>query len=370
MASVAPHDTVISRSASTSRPQATDCVRATALRSAATPHVVAYWLCPSRSAFAAASTIRGSVSKSGKPCAKLIARSGPLSSRFSRVISRMTDSVKLCAFSESRTPRSVSRIRALQVDVRARAREAALGALQPAFPPAAHIARPARLGEEVEHVRAAQEPDHLAALDDGDAPDPLAGEQPRGLVNPRVLGDRDDMRAHDVARDLALLGDDVDLRDDAHHHSLGPDHGRAGDAFRAQCLGHLLDRRFLTKGDHVARHHLFHRDHGVPSSLATVSKFALPPLSTRPLRPGGSLPARNAARGRAPVGSRASRNRVQAMRSPSAISSSVTVTTSSTSVLVIITSKLRRPIDVVRTPSASVAGDWARVCIEPAFIVR
>src|SRR3981081_4185018 len=99
--------------------------------------------------------MRPSVLKSGKPWAKFTARSGPFSWRFSRVISRMTDSVKLCAFSERRSCGgfSVPGIGALQGEVRARARVATVRFLQAALPPAAHLARPPRLGEEVEHVR-------------------------------------------------------------------------------------------------------------------------------------------------------------------------------------------------------------------------
>src|SRR5260370_87823 len=176
IASVAPHETVISASGSTSRPQAAEYFLATALRSCGAPHVVAYWLKPSRNAFAAASRMRGSVLKSGKPWAKFTAFSGPFSRRFSRVISRMTDSVKLCAFSESR---SVSRVAALQLQVEARTRVAALGLLEAALPPAAHLARPPGPREEVEHVGAAQQADHLAAFDHRNAPGVrLVGAQP------------------------------------------------------------------------------------------------------------------------------------------------------------------------------------------------
>src|SRR4029077_13318872 len=171
MASVAPFETVTSLPASTTRPHAADCLRATASRRGAAPQVVAYWLWPSRSALTAASTMRGSVSKSGKPWAKLIARSGPLSSRFCRVISRMTDSAKLCALSESLTAGSVARVGALQVNIRARAREALLGPLEAPVPAAAHIARPARLGEEIQDVGAAEQANHLAALDHRYPPD-------------------------------------------------------------------------------------------------------------------------------------------------------------------------------------------------------
>src|SRR6266849_6756758 len=357
IASVAPFETVTSLPASTSRPHAADCLRATASRNGAAPQVVAYWLKPPRSVSTAASTMRGSVSKSGKPWAKLIARSGPLSSRFCRVISRMTDSAKLSAFSDSRAAGLVPRIPSLQADVGARARKASLGPLEPALPSAAHVARPARLGEEVEHVRAAQEADHLSALDDGHTPDALAGHQPCRLVDACVLGDRDHIRAHDVARERTLLGEDVDLRDDADDEAIARQHRRAGDSLARQRLRDLLDRRVFFEGDDVAGHHFFDGDHECSSSLATVPKLALPPLSTRPVLPVGSLPARYAASGRQPVGSSASRSRVQAMRTASPISSSVTVTIASTSRLANITSKLRRPIAVVRTPSARVVGD-------------
>src|ERR1700687_5588960 len=229
IASVAPHETVSSVSASTARPHAADCLRATAWRSCGAPHVVAYWLKPSRSALAAASRMRASVLKSGKPWAKFTARSGPFSCRFKRVISRMTDSVKLWAFSESTAAGafSVSGISALQVEVGARARMAALGLLEASLPPPAHLARPPRLGEEIEHVRAAEQADHLAAPDHRHAPYPLADEKARGLVHSRLLGDRDHALAHDVARHLALLREHVGLRDDPHHMSLGGKNGRA-----------------------------------------------------------------------------------------------------------------------------------------------
>jgi len=97
MASVAPQATVISRSASSGRPQASACFAATASRSCGAPQVVAYWLKPSSSACFAASMISAEGGKSGKPWAKLTARSGPFNARLRRVISRMTLSVKLSA---------------------------------------------------------------------------------------------------------------------------------------------------------------------------------------------------------------------------------------------------------------------------------
>src|SRR5260370_19187026 len=186
MASVAAHETVIWVSGSPARPHAADCFRATAARSCGAPHVVAYWLYPSRSAAAAASRIRGSVWKSGKPCAKLMARSGPFRARFKRVISRMTDSVKLWAFSERR---SVARIRALQVDVGARAGMTAFRHLQPALPAPADVAGPARAPVQVRHVGTAQHADHLSMLDHRHPADALADEAARRPVDARVLPD-------------------------------------------------------------------------------------------------------------------------------------------------------------------------------------
>src|SRR6202011_373435 len=262
IASVAPHETVTSVSGSTSRFHSTDCFRATARRSCGAPQVVAYWLYPSRRATAAASRIRGSVSKSGKPCAKFTARSGPFRARFNRVISRMTDSVKLCAFSDSRVERLVSRIGPLQVDVGARARVTALRHLQPALPAPANIAGPARAGEEFEYVGSTQQADHLAVLDHGNPPDALSNQEPRGLVDAGVFADRDDVRAHDVARDLALLREHVYLGDDSGHVPVGCDHRRPRDPLGGERCRDLIDRCVLAKGDHVASHHLFDRDHG------------------------------------------------------------------------------------------------------------
>src|SRR3989441_3734771 len=306
MASVAPHDTVTSVSGSTSRPQAAACFRATAWRSCGAPHVVAYWLYPSRSACAAASRIRGSVSKSGKPWAKLIASSGPLRARFNRVISLMTDSVKLWAFCDSRRDiELVPRIAPHEVNVGARARITPLRHLEPTLPSTADIARPACGGEKIKHVGAAEQPHHLAPLDDRHAPDALADEEPRRFVDAGVLADRDDVRAHDVARDLSFLGEDVHLGDDARHMAVAADDRRPCDALARQRRRDLVDRCVLAEGDHVSRHHLFDRDHQVPSSVATVLRLALPPVRIRPTRSPCSFPEMYAARGRAPVGSSA-----------------------------------------------------------------
>src|SRR4029077_11312059 len=99
----------------------------------------------------------------------------------------------------------MSGIGALQVEVRAGARMASLRFLEAALPPSAYVARPAGLGEELEHVGAAEQADHLAALDHRHAADALADEKARGLVDAGVLGDGDHARTHDVARYLALL---------------------------------------------------------------------------------------------------------------------------------------------------------------------
>src|SRR4030088_9337 len=249
IASVAPHDTVTSLSASTSRPHAVDCLSATAFRSCEAPQVVAYWLKPSRSAAAAASTMRGSVAKSGKPCAKLTARSGPFSSRFRRVISRMTDSVKLCAFCDRRPELSVTRIGALQADIGAGAREAPFGLLEPTLPAPTHVACPARGGKEVEHVRPAEQPDHLAPLDHRHPAYAFTDQQARGLVDAGVRADGDHMLAHDVARNLAPLGEDVRLRDDPDHLPFRRDHGPAGDSFGCESQSDLFNGRLLAEGD-------------------------------------------------------------------------------------------------------------------------
>src|SRR5712692_1860817 len=159
--------------------------------------------------------MRASVSKSGKPCAKFTARSGPFSSRLRRVISRITDSVKLSALSDwLRLVRSVPRICALQMKVGAGTGVTAHRALKAALPPTANGACPPGLGEELEHVGAAKEADHLAGADHRHAANPLADEQPGSLVDPRLLGDLDHPLAHDVARDLPVLGEDVGLRND------------------------------------------------------------------------------------------------------------------------------------------------------------
>src|SRR5258705_3957597 len=104
------------------------------------------------------------------------------------------------------------------------------GLLQAALPAPAHVAGPACGGKEVEDVRAAQQADHLAPLDDRDAPYALSNEQLRGLVDAGVRADRDDVLAHDVARDLSLLGEDVGLRHDPNHLTVRRDHRTAIDS--------------------------------------------------------------------------------------------------------------------------------------------
>src|SRR6059036_2977160 len=366
IASVAPHETVTSASASTVRLHAVVYLRATACRSEGAPHVVAYWLKPPRSAFAAASRMRGSGSKSGNPWAKLTASSGPWSARLRRVISRITDSVKLWAFSDWRIAApSMSGISPLQAKVGARAREALWRPLETSLPPAADLAGPARLGEEVEDVGPAQEADHLAPADHGHAAYALADQQPRRFVDPGLLGDGDDPRAHDVARRLAPLGEDVGLGDDADDVTFVGDHGGAGDVLGRQRGGDLVDRRVFAKRDHVPRHHFLDRDH-LFQECSHRLEVGVAAARMRPvLRPSVSLPATWAASGSAPVGSRARCRRDHATLNAAAISSSVTVTTSSTRPCSNITSKLRFPIAVVRTPSASVDGDAPSVWMLP-----
>src|SRR5260370_24197095 len=133
---------------------------------------------------------------------------------FKRVSSRMTDAVKLWAVRDSRL---VSRVGARQVQVRAGGGGGAFGSVEAARPPPAYLAGPPRLGEELEYVRAAQQTDHLAVADHRHAPDALADQQARGLVDAGVLADGDDALAHDVARHLALLRKHIRLGDDADH---------------------------------------------------------------------------------------------------------------------------------------------------------
>ncbi len=68
-----------------------------AARSRSLPQVTAYWLTSARMASTAASFRSSGAGKSGKPWARLIAPC----SRATRVISRMTDSVKRAALADS-----------------------------------------------------------------------------------------------------------------------------------------------------------------------------------------------------------------------------------------------------------------------------
>src|SRR3954469_4000433 len=93
IASVAPQQTVISFSGSTSMSYHVRYLSAIASRSAGLPQVIAYWLTSPWIAAHAASFIGSGIGKSGKPWARLIA---PYWLAI-RVISRITDSVKLLA---------------------------------------------------------------------------------------------------------------------------------------------------------------------------------------------------------------------------------------------------------------------------------
>src|SRR6266480_648412 len=76
-----------------------------ASRNGFAPHVIAYWLISASIARLAASLISAGAAKSGNPCARLIA----LCLIASLVMSRMTDSVKLAAFLETRMIETVHR---------------------------------------------------------------------------------------------------------------------------------------------------------------------------------------------------------------------------------------------------------------------
>src|SRR5437879_8188305 len=263
-------------------------------------------------------------------------------------------------------------MRALEGEPRAGAGAAAVGLFE-AVPglPAGREGPDAR-GEEPEDVRAADQPDQPALAEDGEPSNALSGQQTRGLVDARFLGDRDHVGRHDVTGRAALLGEDVELGDDPHHEALRRHHGRAGDVALGQRAGDLLDRRVFIKGDHVGGHDVLDRGHCVRSSLVTRLGSALPPERLIALGPAdsGSLPARCAASGSAPVGSSASFSLSQAIRVASAISSSLTVAMPSTRPWVTMTSKERPPIATGRTPSAMVAGESGSCWICPVFSVR
>ena len=91
--SVAQQQTVTSPSGSTGRPQPAAVLRAMACRSGAVPQVIAYWLRSCCMASQAVSLIACGAGKSGKPCARFTPSSGWWS-KISRVISRITDSLK------------------------------------------------------------------------------------------------------------------------------------------------------------------------------------------------------------------------------------------------------------------------------------
>src|SRR5918998_189294 len=98
MPSVEPQVTVISRSGSYSSPRNQRVLSLMASRKSFAPQVTAYWFTSSLIAAAAARFKSSGAGKSGKPCERLTAPCF----KASRVISRMTDSVKRLAFCETR----------------------------------------------------------------------------------------------------------------------------------------------------------------------------------------------------------------------------------------------------------------------------
>ena len=93
IASVEPMVTTISVSGSSVRPMKRPALRASACRKFGAPIVMGYWCGPSALTSARRSVSALGGSKSGKPCARLIAPQSMLM----RVIRRMTESVK-CSF--------------------------------------------------------------------------------------------------------------------------------------------------------------------------------------------------------------------------------------------------------------------------------
>src|SRR3990172_2389830 len=103
MPSVAPHVTVSSVSGSTASPVWRFTFALMASRRSRAPHVIAYWFTSAAiAAVAACFTISGAA-KSGKPCARLTAPCAWAS----RVISRITDSVKQAALRDARARRTI-----------------------------------------------------------------------------------------------------------------------------------------------------------------------------------------------------------------------------------------------------------------------
>src|SRR5256714_500464 len=95
--SVDPQVTVISASGSISNPRDHFVFPAIASRKSFAPQVIAYWFASSAIACIATRLISSGAAKSGKPCERLTAPC----LMASRVISRMTDSVKRLALCET-----------------------------------------------------------------------------------------------------------------------------------------------------------------------------------------------------------------------------------------------------------------------------
>src|SRR4051794_34509901 len=99
IASVEPQHTVTCVSGSMVSPWRRPASRAMAARSSGAPQVTAYWLTSASMARDPAALMASGAGKSGKPCDRLTAPCRCAS----RVISRMTDSVKQAALREARS---------------------------------------------------------------------------------------------------------------------------------------------------------------------------------------------------------------------------------------------------------------------------
>src|SRR5205807_3479217 len=110
--SVEPHVTVISASGSISKPRYHFVFFAIASRKSFAPQVIAYWFTSSAIACIATRLMSSGAAKSGKPCERFTAPYFIAS----RVISRMTDSVKRLALREMRRDEIAGELMKLATD--------------------------------------------------------------------------------------------------------------------------------------------------------------------------------------------------------------------------------------------------------------
>src|SRR5262245_22683701 len=143
---------------------------------------------------------------------------------------------------------------ALEGDVGGTAGAADGGAGEATLEVAAAFAGPASILEEAHEVGAADYADELAFGQDRDAADAAVRQDRDDGFDVGPGGDADHFGAHDVGRDGATTGDDVDVADDADDAVALVEHGQAGDLALAQDARDFFHGHGRRDGDDVRGH--------------------------------------------------------------------------------------------------------------------